>query len=73
MHGGASVWLTGSYDPDLNLTYWGIGNPGPDWNPEQRPGDNLYSDCVVALNADTGELEWYFQFTPNDDYDYDSV
>ena len=73
MHGGASVWLTGSYDPDLNLTYWGIGNPGPDWNPEQRPGDNLYSDCVVALNPDTGELEWYFQFTPNDDYDYDSV
>jgi alcohol dehydrogenase (cytochrome c) len=73
MHGGASVWVTGSYDPDLNLTYWGIGNPGPDWNPEQRPGDNLYSDSVVALNADTGELEWYFQFTPNDDYDYDSV
>ena len=73
MHGGASVWLTGSYDPDTNLTFWGIGNPGPDFNPEQRPGDNLYSDCVVALNADTGELEWYFQFTPNDDYDYDSV
>ncbi len=69
MHGGASVWLTGSYDPDTNLTFWGIGNPGPDFNPEQRPGDNLYSDCVVALNADTGELEWYFQFTPNDDYD----
>ena len=72
-HGGASVWLTGSYDPELNLTYWGIGNPGPDWNPAQRPGDNLYSDSVVALNADTGELEWYFQFTPNDDYDYDAV
>lgn len=72
-HGGASVWLTGSYDPELNLTYWGIGNPGPDWNPAQRPGDNLYSDSVVALNADTGELVWYFQFTPNDDYDYDSV
>ena len=73
MHGGAPAWLTGSYDPDLNLTYWGIGNPGPDWNPSQRPGDNLYSDSVVALNADTGELEWYFQFTPNDPYDYDSV
>lgn len=72
-HGGAPVWLTGSYDPDLNLTYWGVGNPGPDWNPEQRPGDNLYSDSVVALDADTGELNWYFQFTPNDDYDYDSV
>ena len=73
MHGGAPAWLTGSYDPDLNLTYWGIGNPGPDWNPSQRPGDNLYSDSVVALDADTGELEWYFQFTPNDPYDYDSV
>ena len=72
-HGGASVWLTGSYDADLNLTYWGIGNPGPDWNPAQRPGDNLYSDSVVALDADTGELKWYFQFTPNDDYDYDAV
>ena len=72
-HGGASVWITGSYDPDLNLTYWGVGNPGPDWNPEQRPGDNLYSDAVVALDADTGELVWYFQFTPNDGYDYDSV
>jgi alcohol dehydrogenase (cytochrome c) len=72
-HGGASVWLTGSYDSELNLTYWGIGNPGPDWNPAQRPGDNLYSDSVVALDADTGELVWYFQFTPNDDYDYDSV
>ena len=73
MHGGASVWITGSYDPDTNLTFWGIGNPGPDWNPAQRPGDNLYSDSVVALDADTGDLEWYFQFTPNDDYDYDSV
>ena len=73
MNGGASVWLTGSYDPELNLTYWGIGNPGPDWNPAQRPGDNLYSDSVVALDADTGELAWYFQFTPNDPYDYDAV
>ena len=72
-HGGAPVWVTGSYDPDLNLTYWGIGNPGPDWNAGQRPGDNLYSDSVVALDADTGELQWHFQFTPNDGYDYDSV
>ena len=71
--GGASVWLTGSYDPTLDLTYWGIGNPGPDWNPAQRPGDNLYSDSVVALDPDTGELKWHFQFTPNDDYDYDAV
>jgi alcohol dehydrogenase (cytochrome c) len=72
-HGGAPVWITGSYDPDLNLTYWGVGNPGPDWNPDQRPGDNLYSDAVVALDADTGELKWHFQFTPNDGYDYDAV
>ena len=67
------MWVTGSYDPELNLTYWGVGNPGPDWNPDQRPGDNLYTDSVVALDADTGELKWHFQFTPNDGYDYDSV
>ena len=60
------MWVTGSYDPDLNLTYWGIGNPGPDWNPDQRRGDNLYTDSVVALDADTGKLRWHFQFTPND-------
>lgn len=71
--GGAPVWTTGSYDPALNLTYWGAGNPGPDWNPDQRPGDNLYSDSVVALDADTGKLKWHFQFTPNDPYDYDST
>ena len=73
MHGGASVWVTGSYDPETNLTFWGIGNPGPDYNSDKRGGDNLYSDCVVALNADTGKLKWYFQFTPHDDFDYDSV
>ena len=65
--------MTGSYDPELNLTYWGVGNPGPDWNGEQRPGDNLYTDSVVALDADTGKLKWHYQFTPHDDYDYDSV
>jgi alcohol dehydrogenase (cytochrome c) len=72
-HGGASVWVTGSYDPDSNLTYWGIGNPGPDWGSDMRLGDNLYSDCVVALDADSGKLKWYFQFTPHDDFDFDSV
>jgi alcohol dehydrogenase (cytochrome c) len=71
--GGGSIWLTPSYDPELNLTYWGVGNPGPDWNSDQRPGDNLYTDSVVALDADTGALRWHFQFTPNDTYDYDSV
>src|SRR5881409_1614514 len=72
-HGGGSVWTTGSYDPDLNLTYWGTGNPGPDWNSDARPGDNLYSDSAIALDPDTGKLKWYFQFTPHDDFDFDSV
>jgi alcohol dehydrogenase (cytochrome c) len=71
--GGASVWVTPSYDPALNLTYWGVGNPGPDFNPAQRLGDNLYTDSVVALDPDTGALKWYFQFSPHDPYDYDSV
>ena len=71
--GGGSIWLTGSYDPELNLTYWGVGNPAPDWNGDVRMGDNLYSDSVVALNPDTGELEWYFQFTPHDEWDWDAV
>ncbi len=71
--GGGSIWITGSYDAELNLTYWGIGNPAPDWNPEVRPGDNLYTDSVVALDADSGELKWHFQFTPHDEWDWDSV
>jgi alcohol dehydrogenase (cytochrome c) len=71
--GGGSIWVTPSYDPALNLTYWGVGNPGPDWNPDQRPGDNLYTDSVIALDPDTGALKWHFQFSPNDPYDYDSV
>jgi alcohol dehydrogenase (cytochrome c) len=71
--GGGSIWLTPTYDPALNLTYWGVGNPGPDWNPDQRPGDNLYTDSVIAIDPDTGTLKWHFQFSPNDPYDYDSV
>jgi alcohol dehydrogenase (cytochrome c) len=71
--GGGSIWVTPSYDPALNLTYWGVGNPGPDWNPDVRPGDNLFTDSVVALDADTGALKWHFQFSPNDGYDYDAV
>jgi alcohol dehydrogenase (cytochrome c) len=73
MIGGAATWMTGSYDPELNLVYWGTGNPGPDWNGDVRLGDNLYSDCVLALDADTGELRWYFQFTPHDEHDWDST
>jgi alcohol dehydrogenase (cytochrome c) len=71
--GGASVWITGSYDEESNLTYWGIGNPGPDWNGDSRGGDNLYSNSVVALDADTGALKWHFQFSPHDEFDYDAV
>ena len=73
-HGGAPIWVTGSYDPDTNLTFWGTGNPNPGWNGGPRnPGDNLYSDSVVALDADTGKLKWHFQFTPNDEFDWDAV
>ena len=71
--GGGSIWLTGSYDPKLNLTYWGVGNPAPDWNGDVRLGDNLYTDSVVALDADTGKLKWHFQFTPHDEWDWDAV
>jgi alcohol dehydrogenase (cytochrome c) len=73
-HGGAPIWVTGSYDPETNLTFWGTGNPNPGWNGGPRnPGDNLYSDSVIALDADTGKLKWHFQFTPNDEFDWDAV
>ena len=71
--GGASTWMTGTYDPELDLVYWGVGNPGPDLNGDVRPGDNLYSDCVIALEAATGKLRWYFQFTPHDTHDWDAA
>ena len=71
--GGSASWITGAYDPDLNLVYWGTGNPGPDWNGDVRMGDNLYSDSALALNHETGELEWYFQFTPHDVHDWDAI
>lgn len=71
--GGAPTWLTGSFDPELNLIYWGTGNPAPDWNGEVRRGDNLYSDSVIALDADSGKLKWHFQFTPHDLWDWDAV
>ena len=72
-HGGGSIWMTGSYDAQLNLTYWGVGNVGPDYNGAQRPGDNLYTASIVALDMDTGKLRWHYQFTPHDLYDYDAV
>jgi alcohol dehydrogenase (cytochrome c) len=71
--GGAPAWLTGSYDPALDLIYWGVGNPNPDFNGDGRLGDNLYSNSVVALEAATGALKWHFQFTPHDQWDWDSA
>jgi alcohol dehydrogenase (cytochrome c) len=71
--GGASVWVTGAFDPELNLLYYGIGNPGPDYHSESRLGDNLYSDSIVALDADTGKLRWHYQFTPHDVHDWDAT
>ena len=72
-YGGASIWVTGSYDSETNLTFWGVGNPGPDYNAETRPGDNLYSCSVIAVDADTGKLKWHYQFMPNDEFDWDAV
>ena len=70
--GSAAAWLTGTYDPAANLLYWGSGNPGPDYNGDVRPGDNLYSESLLALDASTGKLKWHFQFTPHDTHDWDS-
>jgi alcohol dehydrogenase (cytochrome c) len=70
--GGGATWVTGSYDPALDLLYWGTGNPGPDYNGDERAGDNLYTDSLLALNPDTGALRWHFQFTPHDVHDWDS-
>jgi alcohol dehydrogenase (cytochrome c) len=71
--GGGSTWVTGTYDPELNSIYWGIGNPGPDMDGDVRPGDNLFTCSLVALDADTGKLKWYFQFTPHDVHDWDAL
>ena len=71
--GGAPAWMTGTYDPELNLIYWPTGNPSPSNYGGERGGDNLYSNSMLALDADTGKLKWYFQFTPHDLYDYDAT
>lgn len=71
-YGGATTWNTGSYDPETNTIFWGTGNPAPDWNGDARKGDNLYSCTLVALNADTGKMKWYFQFSPHETHDWDS-
>ena len=70
--GGGGAWVTGSYDPELNLLYYGTGNPNPDYYGEDRKGTNLYTASLVAIDADTGKLKWYFQFTPHDLHDWDS-
>jgi alcohol dehydrogenase (cytochrome c) len=71
--GGGGTWVTGSYDPALDLLYWGVGNPAPLYAGEVRPGDNLFTNSVVALHASSGKLAWYFQFTPHDEHDWDST
>ncbi len=71
-YGGGAAWLTTSYDPETNTTVWGTGNPAP-WNSDMRPGDNLFSNSVIGLDADTGKRKWYFQHVPNDAWDYDSM
>ena len=72
-HGGGMTWLTGTYDPELNLLFWGTGNPNPVHAPQSRKGDNLYTCSIVALNPDTGKLAWYFQASPHDTHDWDDV
>jgi PQQ-dependent dehydrogenase (methanol/ethanol family) len=71
--GGGGTWLTGSYDPETDTLYWATGNPYPDSDDRERGGDNLYTDCVLALNPDTGKLKWYYQFTPHDVHDWDAT
>lgn len=73
MHGGGTTWMPGTYDPELNTLYWGTSNPSPDFDGSVRPGDNLYTNCVLAIDPDTGKLKWYFQFTPHDLFDYDAT
>ena len=71
--GGGTTWMPGTYDSELNAIYWGTSNPAPDFDGDPRPGDNLYTDSLLALDADTGKLKWHFQFTPHDLFDYDAV
>jgi len=71
--GGGTTWMPGTYDPALDLIFWGTSNPAPDFNDDVRPGDDLYTDCLLAIDPDTGKLKWYFQFTPHDLFDYDAV
>ena len=71
--GGGTTWMPGTFDPELNTIFWGTSNPAPDFDGGPRPGDDLYTDCLLALDPDNGTLKWYFQFTPHDLFDYDAV
>jgi alcohol dehydrogenase (cytochrome c) len=73
LHGGAPTWFTGSYDPELDIVYWPTGNPSEEYNGDRRSGDNLYSDCILALDRKTGKLRWHYQFTPHDLWDWDAT
>jgi alcohol dehydrogenase (cytochrome c) len=72
-HGGGPTWFTGSYDPDLDTVYWPVGNPSQEYNGDARPGDNLYADCILALDRKSGKLKWHYQFTPHDLWDWDAT
>jgi alcohol dehydrogenase (cytochrome c) len=72
-HGGAPTWFTGSYDPELDIVYWPTGNPAKEYNGDHRKGDNLYADCILALERRTGRLKWHYQFTPHDLWDWDAT
>jgi len=71
--GGGTTWMPGTFDPELNTIFWGTSNPAPDFDGAPRPGDDLFTDCLLALDPDTGKLKWYFQFTPHDLFDYDAT
>jgi alcohol dehydrogenase (cytochrome c) len=73
LRGGGTTWMPGTYDPSLNTIYWGTSNAAPDFDGGPRPGDDLYTACVLAIDPDTGKMKWYFQFTPHDLYDYDAT
>jgi alcohol dehydrogenase (cytochrome c) len=72
-HGGGSVWETATYDAESDTFYQGIGNAGPDWDPEYRPGDNKWAASVLALSPNDGKIKWGYQYTPNDPYDFDEI
>ena len=72
LHGGGTTWMPGTYDPELDTLYWTTSNAAPDFEGDSRPGDDLYTACVLAIDPNNGKLKWYFQFTPHDLYDYDA-